>query len=119
MFLWRKTVLEKDYEEKFKKFVTARRGTAYKFTSPGRTGVPDRLVVLPAGAIGFVEMKKSKRDKPSEAQERQLNKLTQAGQKCYVLHGGGTDFNLRAAQIIEDIEEGTYPDRRWKITDDL
>lgn len=32
-------------------------GAAYKFTSPARRGVPDRLVVLPGGRIVFVEVK--------------------------------------------------------------
>ena len=33
-------------------------GKAYKFISPGNSGVPDRLVVLPGGRIGFVELKR-------------------------------------------------------------
>jgi hypothetical protein len=32
-------------------------GQAYKFTSPGRRGVPDRLVLLPGGVVRFVELK--------------------------------------------------------------
>lgn len=32
-------------------------GVAYKFTSPGRRGVPDRLVILPGNRIAFVEVK--------------------------------------------------------------
>lgn len=32
-------------------------GIAYKFTSPGRRGVPDRIVLLPNGKIIFVECK--------------------------------------------------------------
>lgn len=32
-------------------------GIAYKFTSPGRTGVPDRLVLLPSRAVYLVETK--------------------------------------------------------------
>lgn len=32
-------------------------GKAYKFVSPGRAGVADRLVVLPGGRVWFVELK--------------------------------------------------------------
>ena len=32
-------------------------GTCEKFVSPGRRGVPDRIVTLPGGRIIFVELK--------------------------------------------------------------
>lgn len=32
-------------------------GLALKFVSPGRRGVPDRLVILPGGRVAFVEVK--------------------------------------------------------------
>ncbi len=32
-------------------------GQAWKFTSPGRAGVPDRLVLVPGGRAVFVELK--------------------------------------------------------------
>lgn len=32
-------------------------GKAYKFVSPGNSGVPDRLVLLPGGKCIFVELK--------------------------------------------------------------
>lgn len=32
-------------------------GMALKFVSPGCTGVPDRLVALPGGKVGFLELK--------------------------------------------------------------
>lgn len=32
-------------------------GRAYKFVSPGCTGVPDRIVILPGGRVEFVELK--------------------------------------------------------------
>lgn len=37
--------------------VTAAGGVAYKFTSPSRRGVPDRLIVLPGNRIFFAEVK--------------------------------------------------------------
>jgi hypothetical protein len=37
--------------------VKAMGGKAYKFVSPGNSGVPDRLVLLPGGRSIFVELK--------------------------------------------------------------
>ncbi len=49
---------ESELEKKFCKLVAQAGGKAYKFVSPGNAGVPDRIVVLPGGKIGFVELKK-------------------------------------------------------------
>lgn len=49
---------ESELERKFRMLVTQAGGRAYKFISPGSSGVPDRLVVLPGGRIGFVELKR-------------------------------------------------------------
>lgn len=44
--------------EKYLILVTrAHGGMCIKFTSPGTSGVPDRIVILPGGKIGFVETK--------------------------------------------------------------
>lgn len=53
------SVTEREIEAYLVKKVKAMGGIAYKFTSPGRTGVPDRIVVLPNGVLAFVEVKKS------------------------------------------------------------
>lgn len=37
--------------------VKAMGGKAYKFVSPGNSGVPDRLVLLPGGRSIFIELK--------------------------------------------------------------
>lgn len=41
----------------FKKQIEKIGGKAFKLVSPGTTGVPDRMVLLPLGNIIFVEMK--------------------------------------------------------------
>jgi hypothetical protein len=48
---------EKELELMLVKEVKRRGGRAYKFISPGINGVPDRLVLLPYGRAGFVEVK--------------------------------------------------------------
>jgi hypothetical protein len=49
--------MEKIVERWLVKSVEALGGKAYKFVSPGRAGVADRIVVLPGGAVWFVEVK--------------------------------------------------------------
>ena len=48
---------EKELEMRLVKEVRRRGGRAFKFISPGINGVPDRLVLLPGGRAGFVEVK--------------------------------------------------------------
>tara|TARA_R110000823_G_scaffold29101_6_gene84594 strand:+ start:576 stop:860 length:285 start_codon:yes stop_codon:yes gene_type:complete len=50
-------MLEKQVERYLVKKVEAIGGKAYKFTSPGRGGVADRIVCLPDGRTWFVELK--------------------------------------------------------------
>lgn len=53
-------------------------GRAYKFTSPGNSGVPDRMCVLPKGRIIFVELKRPG-GKLSPLQANQQKKLRRMG----------------------------------------
>ena len=49
-------------------------GIAYKFKSPQRRSVPDRLCVFPNGVLAFVEVKATG-EAPTEAQVREINRL--------------------------------------------
>lgn len=69
---------ESELEKKFKKMVCEAGGRAYKFVSPGNDGVPDRLVVLPGGRIGFVELKQ-KGEKPRKLQQYRMAELESMG----------------------------------------
>ena len=58
---------EKLIEKKIREGVKKRGGIAIKFTSPGFTGVPDRLVLMPTGRMWFVETKSTgKKLKPRQ-----------------------------------------------------
>ena len=48
---------EKQIEQKLVKAVRSAGGIAPKFVSPGYSGMPDRIVLLPGGHVGFVEVK--------------------------------------------------------------
>ena len=50
-------VLEKDIESYLVRRVMQLGGVAYKWVSPGRVGVADRIVMLPGGRVWFVELK--------------------------------------------------------------
>lgn len=64
--------------------VRALGGVAYKFTSPGRRSVPDRLVLLPEGRAVFVELKAPNK-KPTEAQARTHEYLRALGFRVEVI----------------------------------
>ncbi|OKP02580.1 VRR-NUC domain-containing protein [Xenorhabdus eapokensis] len=59
-------------------------GIAYKFISPGRRGVPDRIVVLPSGRVVFVECK-APDEKPRPEQLREHERLRALGHEVVVL----------------------------------
>ena len=50
-------MLERTVERYLVDMVKELGGKAYKFTSPGHSGVSDRIVVLPGGRVWFVELK--------------------------------------------------------------
>jgi hypothetical protein len=50
-------LLESVIEKKLKKEIELIGGKALKFISPGVSGVPDRIVLLPHGRIVFIELK--------------------------------------------------------------
>ncbi len=61
-------------------------GKTFKFISPGMAGVPDRIVILPGGAVHFVELK-SDTGRPSRQQERRISQLRKLGTTALVLRG--------------------------------
>ena len=75
-------ILEKDIEAGICDYAKANGLLVYKFTSPARRGVPDRMFVLPQGRIFFIEMK-APGNKPTPAQEREHFRLRQAGITVY------------------------------------
>lgn len=81
-----KEVRERDVEARLRQGVHRLGGKAYKFTSPGNTGVPDREVILPGGRIFFVELKTEK-GRTSPVQQAQIRALRKLGCEVRVLYG--------------------------------
>ena len=77
---------ERQSERKLVKAVKAAGGIAPKLTSPGFDGMPDRMVLMPGGRIGFVEVK-APGEKPRPLQLSRHRLLRRMGFKVYVLDG--------------------------------
>lgn len=67
-------MLEKQIEAKVCDYAKERGLLVYKFTSPARAAVPDRMFVLPSGTIFFCEFKRGGQ-KPTGPQEREHHRL--------------------------------------------
>lgn len=77
---------EKVVEQKLIEAVKARGGICPKWVSPSFAGVPDRLVFLPDGKFGMVEVKRPK-GKPRVLQLSRHKLLKKLGFTVYVLDG--------------------------------
>lgn len=97
-------MLEKQIERRVCEHAHARGLTAYKFTSPARAAVPDRIFLAPvpeflrpvlAQYIRFVELKRTGA-KPTAAQEREHTRLRALGFTVDV-----ADSVDRGKQIVE------------------
>ena len=75
---------ERDIEAYLCAAVKAHGGIAYKFTSPSRRNVPDRLIVMPGIAPFFVECK-SPGALPTAAQCREHARLLALGARVYLV----------------------------------
>jgi hypothetical protein len=78
------TLRERDIERALIQAVEAAGGLAYKFTSPGRRNVPDRIVVLKFWTPQFVELKAPGRDLTA-AQRREHKRIWAAGGITWVI----------------------------------
>ena len=91
---------EKIIEQHLVKAVKNRGGIAPKLVSPGFDGMPDRLVLLPGGKIGFVEVKAPGKE-PRPLQVARHGLLRRLGFKVYILDApeqiGGILDEIRTA----------------------
>lgn len=79
-------MLEKEIEKILVAGVKKLGGRAYKWTSPGNDGVPDRIVILPGRPPVFVELK-TESGRLSSLQRVQCKRLKEMGQEVKVLYG--------------------------------
>ena len=74
--------IEKSLTEKVKKAG----GLSYKFCSPNNPGVPDRIVITPAGQVIFVELK-TEIGRMAKIQDWQIRRMRDCGCDVRVLRG--------------------------------
>ena len=89
---------EKIIEKELVRAVKDKGGIAPKFTSPGFDGMPDRLVLLPGGRMGFVELKAPGKE-PRALQEARHRLLRRLGFKVYVI-----DEINQIDSVLEEID---------------
>ena len=89
---------EKSIEEKLVAAVKVQGGVCWKFTSPGTAGVPDRIVLMPFGRIGFVEVK-TPGESPGRCSDFVSKALRRLGFKAFVL-----DSPDQIGGIIDEIQ---------------
>lgn len=85
------SILEGKIEKRLKNEIEKLNGKAYKFSSPGNNGVPDRIILL-KGKCYFVELKKPGED---------LRPLQKAVKKKFKKLG----FNVYVIDSIEKVGE--------------
>jgi len=88
---------EKAIEKKLVQSVKSAGGIALKFVSHGFDGMPDRIVLIPDGHIGFVEVK-ALGEKPRPLQLARHGLLRRLGFKVYVL-----DDEQQIGGILDEI----------------
>jgi len=77
--------LEKYIEDKVCAYAKELGCLVYKFTSPARRSVPDRLLIMPQGkGVFFIEFKR-KGQKPTPAQAVEISKIMEKGTPVFVV----------------------------------
>ena len=90
-------MLERDIEKKLVRPIRDLGGRCLKFETPGFTGVPDRIILLPGAHIVFVETKQP--GKKERARQVYVHGLLRAmGFTVY----STIDSAVKVAAIIED-----------------
>ena len=93
-------MLEKDVERKVCDYAKVRRMLSYKFSSPARAAVPDRLFVTKQGIMFFIEFKRPGA-KATPAQQREHLKLMSQNVRVFVI-----DDVDKGKAVIDAMEGG-------------
>lgn len=96
-------MLERDIEKKLVRPIRDMGGRCLKFETPGFTGVPDRIILLPGEHVVFVETKQpGKKERPRQEYVHGL--LRAMGFTVY----STIDSPVKVAAIIEDCRRLVY-----------
>ena len=89
----RESSLEREFVDRIKKAG----GLCWKFTSPGTSGVPDRVVILPQGRVYFVELKRDG-GVASAVQKTRIKELAGLGAQARICIG-----KIGIEEFFEDV----------------
>lgn len=90
-------MLERDIEKRVCDYAREKGMLAYKFSSPGHAGVPDRLFIGQYGMCFWIEFKSST-GTLTPLQAREIERLKNHGQSVYV---------------VNDVEQGKQIVDQW------
>lgn len=90
---------EKDTERYLNRQVKALGGRSYKWVSPGCSGVPDRIVILPGGRVVFVELK-SEGETSTKLQQKRQSELRALGCTVYA----DIDTKEKVREMLDEIQ---------------
>lgn len=76
---------EADVERYLKREIEKTGGQCLKWVSPGNSGVPDRIILLPGGRVIFAELKNGSKGRLSAIQKRVISILQKLGMQVHVL----------------------------------
>lgn len=92
-------MLEKQVERKVCDYAKEQGILVYKFTSPARAAVPDRLFICPKGLVFFIEFKRAGAT-PTPPQKREHERLEAQGVRVFVVD------DVAKGKVIIDIMKG-------------
>ena len=96
--------LEKEIERKLKVLVEGKLGgLCLKWVCPGRSGVPDRILLFPGGRVYFVELKRPKGSKVAALQIWWRRKLTGLGFTVWHVYNA-EQLNYLELVLTDEIE---------------
>lgn len=90
---------EKQTERHLCRMAKALGGECYKWVSPGCSGVPDRIVILPGGKIFFVELKSEGKTSTAQQKKRQAE-LRSLGCTVYA----DIDTKEKVREMLDEIQ---------------
>lgn len=100
-------MLESVSEKKLKREIEGVGGLCYKFTSPGRQGVPDRVCIIPGGHVVFVEMKQEN-GSLRPLQRAEIARMKERGADVWVVYGNtGVDAFMTYVKevLLKNVED--------------
>ena len=90
---------ERDIEKWMREKIEQLGGVFMKWVSPGNDGVPDRIAILPGGAVYFIELKRDG-ERPRKLQKWQQARLRRLGCDVRTVEG-----MKEARQFIEEVTD--------------